>query len=154
MAPVFAGELPQEVVEYLRGGNCTVLATASSAGEIHTTLMTWVVAVDGRVVRMAMDHRGQALADLRENPRVGLEVLGDDVNFGIRGAARVVKERMETVPFACAVIEMLVEEVSDHRVVGISFRGPSYSFVPGKEHRYQVEEKVFQELRGSTSGQK
>ncbi len=51
------------------------------------------------------------------------------------------------MPFSCAVVEIRVEEVMDHAVPEIRFRGPCYRYVPGKEEYYRVERQVFAELK-------
>lgn len=147
MAGYLGNELPQELVDFLSGGQCTVVATASNSGQLHTAVMTWVVAKDSRTIRMAMDARGRPLAHIRENPRVAIEILGDELNMAVRGAATVIKERMDAVPFPCALVEIRVEEVMDHAVPEIRFKGPSYRYVTGKEDYYQVERQVFAELK-------
>lgn len=146
---VIGRELPEKLMAFLKGGECTVIATATATGELYTAIMTWVVAKDSKRVRVAMEQKGKVLANVRENPRVALEVLGNDLNMAVRGSARVIKERMEAAPFPCTIVELEVEEVSDHSVADIIFIGPSYKFIPGKEEYALIEEKVFAELRES-----
>jgi hypothetical protein len=43
-----------------------------------------------------------------------------------------------------------IEEVRDHAAAGVRFKGPSYSFHEGKEHRRGVEDAIFAELKGPT----
>lgn len=124
-----------------------MVATASASGQLHTAVMTWVVAKDSHVIRVAMDGRGQPLANIRENPRVAMEILGEELNMAVRGTASIIKERMDAVPFPCAVVEIRVEEVMDHAVPEIRFKGPSYRYVSGKQEYYQVEREVFAELK-------
>ena len=58
------------------------------------------------------------------------------------------KEQMDSPPFPCALVAVKVEEVRDHGAAGVTFHGPRYSFQAGKEHRKNVEESVFAELKG------
>ena len=87
------------------------------------------------------------MSHIRNNDNIALEILGDDINIGVIGKARVIKEQLDSVSFPCAMVEIEIAEVIDHGFTDINFKGPSYSFVPGKEEYSKVEEDVFAELR-------
>jgi hypothetical protein len=148
--PALPAEMPRQLVQYLLGGQTSVIATLDEHGRPVTTIMTWVVARDSQTVAIAVDTRGRAFKNLRANPHVGLEVLGDDLCYGLRGTAVVEKELMASTPFPCALVALRVEECRDHSAAGVKFFGPRYHFHPGKEHRAGVEESVFGELKGPT----
>ncbi|HET9751939.1 MAG TPA: pyridoxamine 5'-phosphate oxidase family protein, partial [Myxococcales bacterium] len=124
------------------------VATVDEEGQPQTTLMTWVVARNPQTLTIAVDTRSRALRALRANGRIAVEVLGDDLCYGLRGTALVEKELMQSAPFPCALVAVKLEDVRDHGAAGVRFVGPSYSFHPGKEHRKGVEESVFAELKG------
>jgi hypothetical protein len=139
--------LPDALVAFLSGGQCVVLATVDPAGNPFTTIITWVLARDNRTIVFAIDRRGRAIQNIRANGKVALELLGDGLNYGCRGAARIRKEEMTTPPFPSVLVEMTVEEVRDHASPGVLFKGPGYLFTKGKEHRQAVERTIFAELR-------
>jgi Pyridoxamine 5'-phosphate oxidase len=141
-------EMPSELVQFLLGGQTCVIATVDETGVPMTTLMTWVVARDPGSLTVAVDQRGRALRNLRRNPQVAIEVLGDDLCYGVRGRAVVEKETMDSAPFPCALVAIYVEECRNHGAAGVKFYGPRYHFEPGKEHRVQSESAVFNELKG------
>ncbi|HEY6908116.1 MAG TPA: pyridoxamine 5'-phosphate oxidase family protein [Myxococcales bacterium] len=141
-------EMPPHLVQFLVGGKTCVVATVDEQGLPQTTLMTWVVARNPQTLTIAVDTRSRALRALRANGRIAVEVLGDDLCYGLRGTALVEKELMQSAPFPCALVAVKLEDVRDHGAAGVRFVGPSYSFHPGKEHRKGVEESVFAELKG------
>jgi predicted pyridoxine 5'-phosphate oxidase superfamily flavin-nucleotide-binding protein len=141
--------MPPHLVQFLLGGQTCVVATVDEQRRPMTTLMTWVVARDPRTVTIAIDTRGRALANIRNNPHVAIEVMGDDLCYGLRGPAVIEKEQMESVPFTCALVAVHVEDCRDHGAAGVKFVGPRYHFHPGKEHRSEVERAVFTELKGA-----
>jgi hypothetical protein len=141
-------EMPPSLVQFLLGGQTCVVATVDEQGQPVTTIMTWVVARSSQAITMAIDTRGRALNNVRANGRMAVEVLGDDLCYGLRGTAVVEKELMDSTPFPCALVALRLEECRNHGATGINFVGPRYSFHPGKEHRAGVEEAVFAELRG------
>jgi len=142
--------MPPHLVQFLLGGQTCVIATVDEQGLPQTTLMTWVVARNPETVTIAVDTRSRALKALRANGRIAVEVLGDDLCYGLRGTALVEKEQMQSAPFPCALVAVKLDEVRDHGAAGVRFVGPRYSFHPGKEHRKGVEEAVFAELKGPT----
>ena len=141
-------ELPPPLVQFLLGGQTCVVATVDEGGLPQTTIMTWAVARNPQTLAIAVDVRSRALRTIRANGRMALEVLGDDLCYGLRGTARIEKEEMKSTPFPCALVAVKIEEVRDHGAAGVKFVGPSYSFHPGKEHRKGIEEAVFAELMG------
>jgi flavin reductase (DIM6/NTAB) family NADH-FMN oxidoreductase RutF len=142
-------EMPPRLTQFLLGGQTLVIATVDEGGLPWTTLMTWAVARNSQTLTVAVDTRSRALRNLRATGKVAIEVLGDDLCYGLRGTAVVEKETMQSSPFPCALVSIKLEDVRDHSAAGVRFVGPSYSFHPGKEHRKGVEEAVFQELKGA-----
>jgi flavin reductase (DIM6/NTAB) family NADH-FMN oxidoreductase RutF len=146
--PDTPAEMPPRLVQFLLGGKTLVVATIDESGLPWTTLMTWAVARNPQTLCIAVDTRSRALRNVRANGRVAVEVLGDDLCYGLRGTATVEKELMQAAPFPCALVALRIEDVRDHGAAGVKFVGPTYSFHPGKEHRAGVEQAVFEELKG------
>jgi hypothetical protein len=141
-------EMPKNLVQFLLGGQTCVVATVDARSSPATTVMSWAVARNPQTLTLAVDHRSQSLQNIRQNGRIALEVLGDDLCYGLRGSAVIEKETMTSTPFPCALVAVRVEEVRDHGAAGVHFVGPRYSFHAGKEHRKGVEEAIFAELKG------
>ena len=140
--------MPPRLVQFILGGEICIVATVDEDGRPNTTLMTWVVARNPQTIAMAVDVRSRTLKNVRANGHAALEVLGDDLCYGLRGTAIIEKETMTSAPFPCALVAVKIEDVRDHGAAGVKFVGPTYSFHEGKEHRLGVEERVFAELKG------
>lgn len=141
-------ELPTQVVAHLVGGQSNVVATIDEDGRPETTFMSWVVARDGRHVALCVDTRSRSFANILARPEVALELMGDDIVCGVRGRARVEKTTMSSTPFPAALVVIDVDEVRDHAAPGTHFRGPSYHYDADKQHRHELEQRVYAELRG------
>ena len=142
-------QMPPELVRLLLGGQTCIVATVDEQNRPMTTLMTWVVARDPQTISIAIDVRGKALANIRQNSQVAIEVLGDDLCYGLRGHAVVEKERIAAAPFPCALVELHLEECKNHGADGVKFVGPRYHFAPEKQHRSAIEQAIFVEMKGS-----
>ncbi len=141
--------MPEHLVKFLQGGRSVIVATLDGHGRPTTTLMTWVVARDPHTVAIAVGNPGRAYTNMVERKHVALEILGDDVTWGLRGHARVEREKMTSAPFPSALVVVHIDEAKDHAAKGVHFKGPSYTFAEDKKHRLEVEKAVFDELRGS-----
>ena len=150
MPDVPTPHMPPHLVQFLLGGQTCVVATVDEQGVPQTTLMTWVVARNPQTLTVAVDKRSRSMRNLKANSSVAIEVLGDDLCYGLRGTAVVEKETMASAPFPCALVAIKIEDVRDHGAAGVKFVGPRYHFHPGKEHRKGVEEAVLAELKGPT----
>src|SRR5436190_3985231 len=146
--PDSPAEMPPRLVQFVTGGETCIVATVDEEGLPNTTLMTWVVARNPQTIAMAVDQRSRTIKNIRVNPKVAVEILGDDLCYGLRGTAVIEKETMTSAPFPCALVAVRIEDCRDHGAAGVKFVGPSYSFHEGKEHRRDVEENVFAELKG------
>lgn len=145
--PAPSTTLPEVLVSHLVGGQISVVATIDEDGRPSTTLMSWVVALSPSRLVLCVDTRSRAYANLAVRRGVALEVLGDDLVWGVRGVAKVAKERMESTPFPCAIVEVAVDDVRDHSASGTHFQGPGYRYADGKAHRHDLEDRIFAELR-------
>src|SRR5436305_1629996 len=101
--------MPQRLVQYLLGGQTCIVATVDDSGNPMTTLMTWAVARDAQTITVAVDSRSRSFKNIKAHPGVAIEVLGDDLCYGLRGTAMVEKEQMTSAPFPCALVAIRVE---------------------------------------------
>ncbi|MBV8082609.1 MAG: hypothetical protein JOY86_06460 [Candidatus Eremiobacteraeota bacterium] len=131
----------------LKGGTSVVMATVGSDNVPSTALNSWIVAKNERVVASALDTRSSAYANISAG-RLGVafELLADDLILAIKGTATIVKERLASVPFPCALVHIDVESIRDHTAADVHFLGPRYTYADHKGHRSDAEAAIFAEL--------
>src|SRR5262245_46151878 len=141
-------ELPQPLIDYLSGGKLVVGATADAEGRPYTMVMNSAVATDAHTIRFALDHRTHTLTNLRERPAMSIEVIGEGFVFGIRGTARILKEKMDHAPIASALIQLEVESVKSDLPPGVQVTPPSFEWGALEQYMTGVEPAMFDELSG------
>lgn len=140
-------ELRRLLYGALRGGTAVVLATVSEDGVPTTALNSWVVAKDETTIAFALDSRSSAYHNISNGRTgVGFELLADGLILAVRGHANIVRERLDSVPFPCALVHIRVDAVRDHTTDGLRFQGPRYAYADDKGHRGDVERTIFEEL--------
>lgn len=133
--------------DLLKGGTVVVLASVSPEGVPSTALCSWIVAKGPQRLAMALDKRSSAYTSIAAGSnQIALEVMADNILLSIRGDAHIIRESLDGVPFPCALVGVDVKEIRDHMVSGLSFRGPRYNYASGKEHRSDIERRIFEDL--------
>ena len=113
-----ADHLPNEVIDTLRrppGQTTVVVATVDSDGAPRTATFGAMRPVTPHALRFACNRANVTYRNVVADGRVMVAVFGPpDVAVGIRGRARVLNERMDTLP-ENAVVHIDVEAVkNDH----------------------------------------
>ncbi|MBW8012725.1 MAG: hypothetical protein FVQ83_16025 [Chloroflexi bacterium] len=103
-------EMPEEVMEHLRGPHVVIVSTLSNDGEINMELLSWVLPMDSKTVRMVINPNFPGGVNLRENGKSSLQLIGENMTVEMRGQSHVVKEQCESVKFAETIIDFVVEE--------------------------------------------
>jgi predicted pyridoxine 5'-phosphate oxidase superfamily flavin-nucleotide-binding protein len=139
--------LPDDLVAYLTGGQLIVAATVDADGNPYTMCMNSAVAVDAHTIRFALDRRTHSLKNIEATGRIMLEVIGDGMAYGVRGAARVARETMAHAPIASAMIEVSVEAVKRDLPPGVEVDAPRFRWGALGAYMTKVEPAMFEELR-------
>lgn len=141
--------LPQKLVGYLRPGAPALLLTCGADG-YATSAYTWVVALDDRRLRFAVDVGGSSLTNLQRGGQASIQVIGPgDVSFLVKGKSRQIKERLDSAaPYAILVFEMDVMGAKDQSWTGVSTTALMYEWPPEqREAMLKMEQAVYAEMR-------
>jgi predicted pyridoxine 5'-phosphate oxidase superfamily flavin-nucleotide-binding protein len=140
-------EMPPELVEFLAGGRLVVASTVDADGLPYTMVMNSAVAIDAHTIRFALDRRTHSLKNIEANGCMMFEIIGDGFIFGVRGAARVIREQMEHAPTPSALVEVSVETVKQDLPPGVQVTAPLFEWGPLGAYMTPIEPAMFEELR-------
>lgn len=140
-------EMPPELVEFLAGGRLIVGATVDAEGLPYTMVLNSAVALDARTIRFALDRRTHSLKNIEAHGAMMFEIIGDGFIFGVRGAARVIRDQMEHAPTPSALIEVSVETVKRDLPPGVQIQPPQFEWGPLGQYMTPIEPPMFEELR-------
>jgi hypothetical protein len=140
-------EMPPELVSFLAGGRLVVASTVDPEGLPYTMVMNSAVALDAHTIRFALDRRTHSLKNIEANGAMMFEIIGDGFIYGVRGAARVLRDVMEHAPIASALIEVTVETVKRDLPPGVSVTAPAFEWGPLGAYMSPIEPAMFEELR-------
>lgn len=105
----------------------------------NVNAISWVYAPDKQTVRFSVDNRSRIVQNIKSNPAIVLNIIGNGSTYSINGSAIVKVERLKDVPLKLALIEIMVKEVRD-----VMFYGSKIVNEPKYEKTYdeQAAEKL------------
>jgi hypothetical protein len=144
-------ELPQAVIEHLRGANVVIVATISDEGQFAMELLSWVWPVDAKTVRLVISPNFPGGINLAANGTAALQIIGDKLCYEIRGTARMVKERCESVKFPETMYDLMVEEVRENMFPATHLTGSiPYARDEGTEELHkELDEVMYAEIKST-----
>jgi pyridoxamine 5'-phosphate oxidase-like protein len=140
--------LPDTLLARLRAGAPALLLTTGEDGYPNVAY-TWAAAPDTHRVRFGADHGSATLANLQRDGRAALAIIASgNLVFLVKGAARLLKDRIAAAPFRIALMEMAVTEAKDQAWPGVIVSPLAYDWpVDQREAMLKMEQAVYAELR-------
>ncbi|SFI62022.1 pyridoxamine 5'-phosphate oxidase family protein [Thermoflavimicrobium dichotomicum] len=105
--------LPEDVVQQLQGEKLVFVVSVNTAGEIHATAISWLVAVDESLIRFAISPKSPLLENIKQQPRIKILVTLPGYVLAIEGRARVQPQPIPDVAFPMSCVEVEVDQVDD-----------------------------------------
>ncbi|MDP7643164.1 MAG: pyridoxamine 5'-phosphate oxidase family protein [Anaerolineales bacterium] len=115
--------LSAELSDYLQSQHPFVVVTISEDGWPCAEVVSWIWARDDRTVRMVIGAQRQSVANIRANSLTALQILGAKLAYEVRGKARVIKERCESIVFPQTMVELAVDSVRENMYPANSVTG-------------------------------
>ncbi len=106
--------LSPELFDYLKAHHPIVVITVGPDGRPSADMVSWVLAVDADVIRLAIGSQRPSVTNIRANGVLALQVLGCGLAYEIKGAARIIKERCESIRFPQAMVELSVDSLREN----------------------------------------
>lgn len=126
--------LQPELQAFLQSPNMVLVTSLDAATKDPSNhLITWVLAVDERTIRLAADARGRLMQNLRADGRVLLTIMTAGSVFSISGEARVIQDQLEGPSLKLAMAEVAVNGVQD-----IMFWGGQLAVPPAARVTYDA----------------
>lgn len=127
-------ELTKELQNELSTFHLFVLATKDFENEtINTNALSWVIAINERTLRFAVDKRSRIIQNLIKSPSITLTLFAKETVYSIVGNAKIVKEYLEDVPLKLSLVEVEIEAVRD-----VMFYGSKVVVEPKSEKTYDA----------------
>lgn len=106
--------LSPDLFEYLQNHHPIVVITVDSEGEPCADIVSWVHAINEKTIRLVIGSRRLSIANTRDRGTMALQILGANLAFEIKGTARIIKERCESVRFPQTMVELKVLSVREN----------------------------------------
>lgn len=134
MANIVELTLTNALVKALREERIVTIATTDfEKGVPNVSAISWVYAMNEKVIRFAVDQRSRIVENLRHHAGIVLTVMANESIYSINGEAIIKAERIESVPFKLTLIEVSVQEVRD-----VMFYGAKLAVEPKYEKTYDL----------------
>lgn len=141
--------LAERLIAYLRPGAPGLMLTTGADG-YASSAYTWLMVMDARRLRFAVDAGSTAMNNLQRSAQVSIQIIGPgDVCFLVKGKARQLKERIEAAaPASIMLWEMEVAGAKDQSWPGVRMAALEYEWPAEKrEAMHTMEQAVYAEMR-------
>lgn len=125
----------------------SVVATVFDS-KAHLAFVSWLIAKDEKILRIALSSNSKTVENIKNNSYVGVSVFGPEVASTIYGTGKVIKERIEDIPFPVSVVEVEIESVVDNLFPGATVKGViPFEHTGNIQKAVELDEKVLKALK-------
>lgn len=143
-------KLSKELIDLLQGEKIVSLITLDKeTNEPDLSMISWVVAhPSGEYIDFAVGHNASSAANIQQNPKVILGVIGAGSCYAIKGTGKVSDVIEKTIKVR--VVRVEIESVED-----VMFYGGKVTAEPRHEKTYNpaLAEKLDKEIYGLLKGE-
>jgi hypothetical protein len=106
--------LSKEILDYLQTQHPFIVITVGEDDWPCPEVVSWIWGKDESTIRLVIGSQRHAVANIRRNGHAVLQILGPNLAYEIRGLARIIKDRCESIRFPQTMIEMQVNAVNEN----------------------------------------
>ncbi|WP_199618847.1 pyridoxamine 5'-phosphate oxidase family protein [Paenibacillus alkalitolerans] len=142
-------ELSPELMSQFQKERLVLLSTVDAErGGPSTSAISWIYAVNGKLVRFALDARSRIVSNIRANGSVNVCIFAEGTVQAVYGTAKIVKEELEGVPFKLVCIDIDVDTVRDAMFYGARISvEPEYEKTYDKRAAEKLDNQVFSAMK-------
>lgn len=107
-------QLSPEILDYLQSQHPFVVITHGDDGWPCADVVSWIFAPDEQTIRMVIGAKRPSVANIRLRRETTLQILGEGLAYEIKGTARVIKERCESIRFPQSMVEVRVTSIREN----------------------------------------
>ncbi|WP_044894397.1 pyridoxamine 5'-phosphate oxidase family protein [Bacillus alveayuensis] len=105
--------LTENVIKQLQGEKLVFAVTTSSDNKIYSTAISWLVAVNGNLIRFAISPKSPLINNVKQNPNMQILLTIPEHTLSISGSAIVQPDPIPDMPFPMCCVELHIERVDD-----------------------------------------
>lgn len=149
MANRIEPSLIKPLYEELQKERFVVVATVDHlSGGPYVNAISWILAKDEKTVYFAIDNRSKAVANIKNNNQVVINMIANETVYSISGEATIRTEEIEDVPLKLALVELRIQEVRDVMFYGsVITEEPAYNKSYDKLAASRLDSQVMEALR-------
>ncbi|WP_232698683.1 pyridoxamine 5'-phosphate oxidase family protein [Brevibacillus daliensis] len=140
--------LSQEQMEFMNDKPLILLSTIDKETNTpSTSAISWVKAHSEKTIRFAVTSNSRTLANLKENSRVSLTMIGLGTVYSIIGEAHLLEEKIDGIAMPLAKLEVRIEAVFESMFWGAAItENPAYEKTTNIEKATALDVQVFTAL--------
>lgn len=139
--------LSEKIIAVLKELTPAVVATVS-CDKPYLAFVSWLIARDESTIRIGLSSNSKTVENIKANPNVAISVFGPEVASTIYGTAKIIKDRIDDIPFGVSVVEVKVESVVDNLFPGATVKGViPFEHTGNVQKALELDEKVLKALK-------
>ena len=144
-------ELPEEIMEHLKGANVVLVSTIAEDGLPEMDLLSWVWPMDASTVRLVISPNFRGGINMAANGLATLQIIGDKLTYEVKGKVKLAKERCESVKFPEVMYDLQVESIRENMFPASHLVGSiPYARDEGTEELHdQLDEGMYAEIKST-----
>ena len=116
----------------------------------NVNAISWIVSINDETIYFAVDNRSRIINNIKQNPKVVVNMIANESSYSISGDAAVKQERLPGVPLKLALVEMKIKEVRDVMFYGSKITSePEYDKTYDKVAAERLDRQVLEAMKKS-----
>ncbi len=125
-----------------------VINTVSLEMKPNSALISWIYPVSENRLNIALSAKSKSAQNTIANPKVCVSLFAQDTAITINGNAKLVKEKLENIPFDVSAFAIDIESVENNLFPGATVLGPiAFAHTGNVEKVVNLDKIVIEQLK-------